>query len=193
MVHRRLHGPPGSDRSHRRVGPEREGHPGRGQCGEVVHRRGAIGAQPAHVEPVRAAPGGIEHRLHAGHHTGSRQGGDGFDVGHLGVFDPVGAARQPDGGVRPQPIRRGQQGPPDGRHRVVTDGVEAGLDAGDRTGEKMLDDLLVGQVAGAAIARVVRVRVGQRGGPGADRPVDDQVPAERVRARLGQRDPCFLG
>ena len=80
-------------------------------------------------------------------------------VGHLGVFDPVRAAGQPHGGVLPEPAGRLPQRPADRADRVVTDGVEAGLHAGQGAGDQVVGDLLFAQVPDAA---TVRRGVGRR-------------------------------
>ena len=72
-------------------------------------------------------------------------------IGHLGVFDPMGAARQTHRRVVAQPAHRLQQRRADRMHGVVTDRMEPRLDAGQRAGNQVVGDLLIGQVPGTAV------------------------------------------
>src|SRR4051794_27179936 len=120
------------------------------------------------VKLAGLAPSSVEGRLHAGHHT---QLGNGSDVSvrdHLYMLQTM-----PGGAYSCHTQCFG--GPSKSRHRsrhgVVSNAVKASLQSSLCAGDHMIGDLPLGEVAGTT-GLCIGVRITQRGGTRADRPVD---------------------
>ncbi len=187
------HGLPGVERGDGGVGAERERHARPGEVGERRQGRRAAGPEPGGVHAVAAAPRGVERGLHRQRHPVQQQRGQRGRVHEQGVLEPVVAraqqARAVLGGGELQPAHHLVHGP-------VSDDVEPALRPRGRAGGEVRGDVLGGEeepARGLGAARrgeQVAVRVAQRGGARADRPVGAQVAGDAGEERqLGEHLP----
>ena len=179
----RAYGAPRVHRRDRRVGAERERHPGALHRGQRVHPERALDAEALRVEVVGAAPPRVEGRLHARGDAVRREQLHLLGVDHLEVLEAVAGL---DECLLADDLGRAEE-PLDGLVcRGVADHVEAGLDAGARAGHDVPGDLLGGEVERAPGRRVVGVRRPHGRGARADRSVDAEV-ARRTGAAQRER------
>jgi hypothetical protein len=178
---RRTEGPPRVERSDRRVGTEHE----RDACvdhhREGVQPRPAGDAEPVGVHAARPAPGGVERRLHRGHHSQVGEHRDLPPVEHLGVLEAMPGSADQVGAER---RGRDLEASDDGVHSGIPDDVEPGLHVRLGAADKMVGDGLGLEVQSAVGARVVAVGRPQACGAGPERTVDEEVAACPVRSEV---------